>query len=209
MTPEDAAAGPAATYLVAAAGFVDLVSLLEGRDLAGPGLGEWDLRSLVGHTSRSVVTVHEYLDRPSPTVDVTSPAGYLVRVRELLAGGLDPADVTARGVAAGEALGEDPVAAVRRLVDQVAEQLGGVSGDPVITTIAGGMRLSDYLPTRVFELVVHGLDIVAATGVSWEPDPGAMAVAVGVAADSSVAMGQGASLLRVLTGREDRITAIV
>ena len=34
--------------------------------------------------------------------------------------------------------------------------------DPVISTIFGGMRLSDYLPTRTFELVVHGLDIARA-----------------------------------------------
>jgi hypothetical protein len=208
MTPEDRP-GPTATYLVAAAGFVDLVALLEGHDLTGPGLGDWDLRALVGHTSRSIVTVQEYLDCPAPTVDVPSAAGYLTRVRELLADRLDPADVTARGVAAGEALGDDPLSVVRRLVDGVSHQLAGVSGDPVITTIAGGMRLSDYLPTRVFELVVHSLDIVAATGVTWEPDPDALAVAIAVAADAALSLGQGPSLLRVLTGREDRIGSVV
>ena len=37
--------------------------------------------------------------------------------------------------------------------------------DLVVHTIAGGMRVAAYLPTRTFELCVHGLDIAAATGV--------------------------------------------
>jgi hypothetical protein len=37
-----------------------------------PGLGEWDLRALVGHTSRSLLTVEAYLARPAAAVDVAS-----------------------------------------------------------------------------------------------------------------------------------------
>jgi hypothetical protein len=37
--------------------------------------------------------------------------------------------------------------------------------DALIHTIGGGMRLRHYLPTRTFELVVHRLDITAATGL--------------------------------------------
>jgi hypothetical protein len=37
-----------------------------------PGLGEWDVRALVGHTSRSFLTVETYLDRPAEAVEVES-----------------------------------------------------------------------------------------------------------------------------------------
>ncbi len=35
-----------------------------------PGLGEWDVRALVGHTSRSLLTVEAYLARPADGVEV-------------------------------------------------------------------------------------------------------------------------------------------
>ena len=37
-------------------------------------LGEWDVRALVGHTSRSFTTVETYLDRPAARVDVSTTA---------------------------------------------------------------------------------------------------------------------------------------
>ena len=49
-------------FLSAADSFVAQVARIPVRDLAGPGLGDWDLRALVGHTSRSLVTV-----RPTST----------------------------------------------------------------------------------------------------------------------------------------------
>ena len=58
-----------------------------------PGLGEWDVRALVGHTSRSLLTVETYLAQPAPTVDVASAADYFRATRAAAAG---PA-VTARG----------------------------------------------------------------------------------------------------------------
>ena len=101
-------------------------------------------------------------------------------------------------------LGDDPTTAVRRLLETVADDLVGAASDPVITTIAGGMRLSDYLPTRVFELVVHGLDIAAATESSWSPPAEALAESAALAARIGVLRGDGARMLRLLTGREHR-----
>ena len=44
----------------------------------------------------------------------------------------------------------------------------------MVTTAGGGMRVSDYLPTRTFELTVHCLDIARATGLDFvPPDRGA------------------------------------
>src|SRR5213080_4557938 len=46
-----------------------------------PGLGEWDVRSLVGHTSRSLLTVEAYLARPAPAAEVGSPTDYFRATR--------------------------------------------------------------------------------------------------------------------------------
>src|SRR3954471_2227545 len=44
-----------------------------------PGLGEWDVRALVGHTSRSLLTVETYLARPAAAVEPASAVDYFVR----------------------------------------------------------------------------------------------------------------------------------
>jgi hypothetical protein len=46
-----------------------------------PGLGEWDVRALVGHTSRSLSTVETYLAHPAATVEITSAADYFRATR--------------------------------------------------------------------------------------------------------------------------------
>jgi len=194
----------AATYLEAAGSFVDLVASLPS-PLSGPGLGEWDLRALVGHTARSMVTVSEYLRKPAPSVDVETAADY---VAGLAAVSSDPG-ITRRGIEAGEQLGDDPAGAVRLLRDAVTEDLARATPDLVVTTYAGGMRLRDYLPTRTFELVVHGLDIAGAVPVRWTPPPAALSEAVHLASEVALSRGEGTLLLRLITGREPGGLSIV
>src|SRR5688500_19142572 len=57
-----------------------------------PGLGEWDVRALVGHTSRSLLTVEMYLARPAAVVEVGSAGDYFRATRQIAAG----PDVAAR-----------------------------------------------------------------------------------------------------------------
>ncbi|KUI23974.1 mycothiol maleylpyruvate isomerase [Mycobacterium sp. IS-1742] len=191
---------PAAVFAVAADSFVDLVARLPVAALDGPGLGEWDLRALVGHTSRSLTTVSTYLRTTAARRDVTSAAEYYLTVTpEAL--GIDPAAVAERGRQAGRELGEDPAAAVTRLAATAVADVDG-AGDPLIEVIGGlGIRLSDYLPTRTFELVVHGLDIGRAAGVDYAPPPEVFVAAVRLAAEIAVISGRGAQVLLALTGR--------
>ena len=110
MPPEAGPTEPgpwAATYLEVAGSFADLVAALP-QALTGPGLGEWDLRALVGHTARSLVTVSEYLRRPAASVECESAAHY---VAGLAAATADPG-VARRGVEAGEMLGDDELASI-------------------------------------------------------------------------------------------------
>ena len=74
------------TFAEAARTFADLVRRIPPNRWDGPGLGEWDLRSLVGHTSRSLITVETYLGQPADTEEVPTPAAYYVAVA-----GIDPA----------------------------------------------------------------------------------------------------------------------
>jgi hypothetical protein len=163
-----------------------------------PGLGEWDVRALAGHTSRSLLTVEAYLARPAAGVEVGSPAGYLRATRELAAA----PDVAARGWAAGDDLGEDPAAAVAAIAARVLPLVERRDGTELLTTVVGGMRLADYLPTRTFELVVHTADLCAALGRPAQPPATAAAQALGLVVELAVADGSAAALLRAVTGRD-------
>jgi uncharacterized protein (TIGR03083 family) len=190
---------PFSSFYAAAASFGALVEDIPADAWTGPGLGVWDLRALVGHASRSLVTVLTYLDRPAASAALGSPADYYLAAASVAAA--DPAAVVERGRAAGAALGDDPAAAVRDLERSARERLPGFDDDYVLETVAGAMRLADYLPTRTFELVVHGLDVARSTGLVASYDEGVLAEAATLAAQVAARTGRGAELLLALTGR--------
>jgi hypothetical protein len=87
------------------------------------------------------------------------------------------------------------------LVDRALGDLEG-AGDPLIAVIGGlGIRLSNYLPTRTFELAVHGLDIVRASGVEYSLPDEVLDQATVLAARVATAIGQATPVLLALTGR--------
>ena len=160
-------------------------------------LGEWDVRALVGHTSRSFTTVETYLDRPAARVDVSTTADYYRATRTMSAG----PEVAARGREAGAALGDDPVAALESLGLRVLDLVAQQDGTALLTTVAGGMRLSDYLPTRTFELTVHTADLASALDLPLDPPPLAAREALGIVTDLAVEDGLAGTLLLAATGR--------
>jgi len=162
-----------------------------------PGLGEWDVRALVGHTSRSFLTVETYLGRPAETVEVATAAEYFRTTRTIAAG---PA-VAARGRDAGTALGADPAAAVAEIAARVLRLLDDRDGTEQVTTIAGGMRLRDYLPTRTFELAVHTSDLAAALGEPVTVPTTAAAQALALVIELALVDGVAGGLLLAATGR--------
>ncbi|OBB75445.1 maleylpyruvate isomerase family mycothiol-dependent enzyme [Mycobacterium sp. 852014-52144_SCH5372336] len=188
------------TFASAARSFADLVGRIPADAWSGPGLGDWDLRSLVGHTSRSLTTVLTYLETPSDREDIATPQEYYARVNPA-ALGLDPADVAERGRQAARDLGDDPPVAVADLVSQALSRLETVD-DPIIRVLGGlGIRLRTYLPTRTFELAVHSLDIARAVGLSLTL-PGAVLEEALVLAARIAAEHQGETVLMALTGRD-------
>ncbi len=185
-------------YLAAARTVADTVDRLPASGWEGPGLGEWDLRALVGHTSRSLITVLTYLDRPVEAVVVATPEAYYAHIAGV---SLDQDAVAERGREAGRVLGPDPAAAFRELLGRVQARLEQAGDDDVIDTIAGGMRVKDYLPTRTFELVAHGLDIARVTGIACEFATEVMAEACALAGRTSAELGTGPTFLAAVTGR--------
>ena len=192
---------PRTTFLSAAAAVADLVDTIPSTAWDGPGLGVWDLRALVGHTSRSLVTVVTYLGRPAAAEEVATPEAYYALIAR--AGGANSEAVAERGRAAGAALGDDPAAAFRALLADATAALERAGDDDLMTTIVGGMRLLAYLPTRIFELAVHGADIAAATGLPVTFPPAVLAEAASLAARTAVEVGQGPVVLAALTGRTE------
>jgi uncharacterized protein (TIGR03083 family) len=192
----------AALFADAAATVADLLDRLDPAAWDGPGLGEWDMRALVGHTSRSLVTVLTYLDRPVGEDRVGEAVEYYALIKSgALAVTADPAAIVERGRQAGAQLGDDPAAAFRALVGPALAKVAEVGPDAVVETIAGGMRVDRYLTTRTFELVVHGLDIAAAAGEHVEFAPDVLGDALGLAAAVAVRLGDGVPVLLALTGR--------
>jgi Mycothiol maleylpyruvate isomerase N-terminal domain len=188
------------SFADAAEWFVHTTALVGDR-WSEPGLGEWDVRALVGHTSRSFLTVETYLDRPARAVEVASAADYFLRATR--ASSAD-AIVAARGHDAGTALGTDPAGAVRQIAARVLRLVDTADGTELVTTIVGGMRLTDYLPTRTFELAVHTADLAIALGESPDDVPAtAAAQALRIVSDLTVADNHAGTLLLAITGRRD------
>jgi hypothetical protein len=185
------------TAFADAAGWFVRTAALAGGQWDRPGLGEWDVRALAGHTSRSLVTVEAYLARPAPAAEIASPAGYFRAVRAAASG----AAVAARGREAGAALGSDPAAAVAKIAARVLALVDTRDGAELVTTAAGGMRLMDYLPTRTFELAVHTADLAMALGIAPDVPATAAAQALAVITDLAVTDGLAGPLLLAATGR--------
>lgn len=186
-------------YFAAVDAFLVLADQVGPDDWERPALGVWDVRSLVGHTSRAMTTVRDYLTKPAEQVARQTAAEYFAAALSHASADVHEG-VAQRGVAEGQALGEDPPASLRALADQVRALLAD-AGNPVVTTFAGGMRLQDYLQTRVFELTVHSLDLADALGRSYAFPDEAVELSVEIIARVGVLTGQGPQVLRMLTGR--------
>jgi uncharacterized protein (TIGR03083 family) len=185
-------------FSAATEGFVAVVAAVGPQGWDRPGLGEWTVRDLVGHTTRALSTIEAYLARPAEEVVVRDPLDYLRALRGPL---VQPAAIAQRGREAGAALGDDPLATVQDLAGRVGALVAATADDATLTTALGGATLLAYLPTRTFELTVHTLDLVGALGLVA---PDVLAAPVAACLELAVAAASppdGAMLLLAVTGR--------
>jgi hypothetical protein len=141
--------------------------------------------------------VEVYLGQPADAVAADSAAAYIRASREIAAG----PDVAQRGRDAGAALGADPATAVADIAARVRPILDACDGTELLTTIVGGMRLSDYLPTRTFELAVHTSDLALALGEPLAVPPTAAEQALAIVSDIVLTDGTAGAMLLQATGR--------
>lgn len=193
--------GPVAHFASAGAAFVGVLEQIPPYRWSRPGLGEWDVRGLAGHTARAITTLMTSLSTPAQQQDLPGPVDYYAAVAGVESLPDLNRAIHARGVEAGHALGDNPADTVRGWLDAAVIALDSADLAALVTTAAGGMRLLDYLPTRTFELVTHTLDLSAATGLPARIPPAALRATVLLAADAVTEAGHGEGVLRALTGR--------
>jgi uncharacterized protein (TIGR03083 family) len=189
----------ATTFSQSAQSFLGVLQQIEPEQWELPGLGNWNVRSLAGHTARAILTVENYLLQEEPS-DVTIPTAedYYGSVFSQFT---DAAAVELRGVQAGEWLGSDPVGQVSAALARAKSLIDAQPSNRIVSIGGMGILLPEYLRTRVFELVVHSIDLARATGIVADlPDSG-VASAAGLAAGITVSRGRGQELLLALTGR--------
>ncbi len=193
-------------FIRGANGFLELVRKIPHDSWESHALGIWTIRDLVGHASRAISTVEDYLARENSGPVIDDPVEYFLHA---LAGMSDPdrkrdqdAAIAARGIEAGHMLGNDPAASIAALVTRVAGKVQTTDGAALLGTPIGPMPLSAYLPTRTFELAVHGCDLARALSI---PPPeqlrDGIASACELAGRIAARREHAADLLLLITGR--------
>ncbi|MCU1471436.1 MAG: hypothetical protein JWQ39_2585 [Glaciihabitans sp.] len=189
----------AESFGIASEAYIGLVKRIDPEQWNDPGLGVWTVRDLVGHTSRAISTVETYLAaEPAPVMNVPDAETYYSEVMERYT---DNDAIAARGVRAGELLGEDPVAMLTALVVRASAAAAAELPDRMVAIGPLGIPLAEYLRTRVFELVVHGIDIAKATGIEHRIPESVIGETTELAARVAARKGRGVEVLMALTGR--------
>ena len=189
----------AALFARSASSFVELLGQIHNDQWELPGLGVWTVRSLAGHTARAILTVESYLGQEEPS-DVTIPdaAAYYSSVYAQFT---DAAAVAARGVEAGVWLGSDPAAQVSSALTRTLAEVDSQPANRIISIGGMGILLSEYLRTRVLELVVHTIDLTRATGIPHSLPTATITEALALASATAAGKGEGETVLLALTGR--------
>ena len=179
--------GSVTAYRDASRFLVEAVRAVPDSGWDAPGLGDWNVRELVGHANRGHTTVADYLVRPQQP----EPPGSTYFSDEAIA---------ARGREAVRALGADPAGAVAAASTAVVELIEQSPPDAKIGSPAGTMTLAQFLPSRTAELTIHALDIVRAIGADLSAPPTALYESLVYVAQRAAGK-SGQDVLLALSGR--------
>jgi len=183
-----------------AGSFLDLLAQVTAEQWDLPGLGSWSVRSLAGHTARAILTVETYLAHEEPgEVSIASAEDYYTTVYSQFT---DAAAVAERGVEAGLWLGDDQVGRVSAALARTRTLIEKQPANRIVSIGGMGILLTEYLRTRVFEIVVHTIDLSRAIGLPARLPEMAITETLALACAAAAARGQSERLLMALTGRE-------
>jgi uncharacterized protein (TIGR03083 family) len=176
------------TYEAASAFFVQATRAVPEPAWGSPGLADWTVLDLVGHGNRAHTTVEEYLLSPQPPVGPGSDYFSEARINE-------------RAREAVLALGDDPKGSVASTAARVIALVRSTPADATLGSPARTTTLAGYLPSRIAELTIHGLDLTRALGAEIEPPPPALLESLRFVAVPLVKQGKGELALLALSGR--------
>jgi uncharacterized protein (TIGR03083 family) len=167
----------------------------------------WSVADLLAHVRTATGRPVEMLAAPPPATAEVDAAGYY-RPDRRFAPDVDAARVVTAVREAAEAGGPPLARDFDRTWREVVALVAAEPPERLVTTRHGDpMTLTEFLVTRVVELVVHGLDLADGLGVEpWTTGPGAAVVRdlLGDAGGRQVAEAfgwDGPELMRKATGR--------
>lgn len=164
-----------ATWEVLAGEVADLRALLARQPPTGwrrpTRLPGWDVTILVAHLARGVGRIAEYAATPlaePPARDRRTYWRYDARAAA------PEIDARARAAAAG-ATADRLLAELDRALVAGAAAVARLEPDAVIPSVMGPIQLVEYVPTRLIEVCIHGLDLRDALDAPPQPTPAALA----------------------------------
>jgi uncharacterized protein (TIGR03083 family) len=134
---------------------LDWLRGLDGTDFDAPSvLPEWDVRTLTGHLVLVIAGLERRLDQPTRSAPVPLPE-WVRRYRR------DVAQIMASTAGTtGDRTGPELVEELGTALDVLAHRLSGSELLPqVLDTPRGATSLTDFVATRVVEVVVHADDL--------------------------------------------------
>jgi uncharacterized protein (TIGR03083 family) len=176
------------TYEAASAFFVQATQSVPDTAWGSVGLGKWTVLDLVGHGNRAHTLVEEYVLRPQPPVGPGSDYFSEARINE-------------RAREAVSALGDDPKGSVVSTAARVIALVRSTPADATLGSPAMTTTLAGYLPSRIAELTIHGLDLTSALGTEIEAPQPALLESLRFVAVPLVKQGKGKRALLALSGR--------
>lgn len=188
-----------ALFSQSADAYIDVLGKIGPSQWDEPGLGSWSVRSLAGHTARAILTVESYLGQEEPS-DVTIPSAELY-YSSIYPRFTDAAAIAERGVEAGLWLGDDPVGQVSAALARTRAVVNSQPANRIVSIGGMGILLDEYLRTRIFELVVHTIDLSRATGIRHRLPDSTIGEAAALGAAVAVTRGHGEVFLLAITGR--------
>jgi uncharacterized protein (TIGR03083 family) len=204
----------------AAAAFAEIVDRPEvGRAWEQPSaLDGYSVGAIVGHVNAAIGWLGPLLDAPAQPDLHPTPLDDLLRFVHGLK--IDPdgadrhprhdilRDQSERAARHGWESNRDKF---RGLAERLTARLEGESADRLLDlrpTVPCVVRLGDWLPTRVLELVVHGDDLATSVGIDAPPPPEAAAVAIDFMLAVARATHGNLAVIRALARRERASTAV-
>jgi uncharacterized protein (TIGR03083 family) len=152
-----------------------LKSIPEGQWQNPSRLPGWDIHTLAAHTLRALTTLLAYCEKP---LHGSSPSCNRVNYYNMNGPAMaDGVTKRAKEAAAQYTAAELPDVFVKTL-EKAEAVLKTIPPNTVILAAMGPIYVSEYIGTRVLELVVHGLDLQASLGLPFKSDPIATKVTV-------------------------------